>query len=146
MAGEKHPLRMIFSHPTHTAFEDTAMLGACPYFREVLDAFACEVFSVRLMRLTPGSVIKEHSDGLLAAEEERARLHIPVLTNRDAIFEVNQRAVEMTAGSLWYLRLSDPHRAVNRGDTDRVHMVVDVGVNDWLRGLLAASVASAAAP
>ena len=58
VAGAKHPVQMIYSDPTATEFEDTPMLAACPYFREVLAAFACEVQAVRLMRLTPGSVVK----------------------------------------------------------------------------------------
>ncbi len=35
-----------------------------------------------------------------------------------------------------YLRLSDPHSVVNRGDTDRVHLVIDAPVNDWIESLL----------
>src|SRR5579863_5954661 len=62
VAGAKHPVQMIYSDPTASAFEDTAMLAACPYVREVLAAFRCEVQAVRLMRLTPGSVINEHRD------------------------------------------------------------------------------------
>ncbi len=42
----------------------------------------------------------------------------------------------MEAGAVWYLRLSDPHRAANRGATDRVHLVIDAVVNDWMRQLL----------
>src|ERR1700679_870596 len=62
VAGARHPVQMIYSDPAATAFEDTPMLAASPYFREVLAAFACEVQAVRLMRLTPGSVVKEHRD------------------------------------------------------------------------------------
>ena len=61
-AGATHPVMMIYSDPTATEFEDTPMLQGCPYFREVLDTFACPLRTVRLMRLTPGSVIKEHND------------------------------------------------------------------------------------
>ena len=62
VAGATHPVMMIYPNPTATEFADTPMLTPCPYFREVLAAFACEVRTVRLMRLTPGSVIKEHND------------------------------------------------------------------------------------
>jgi hypothetical protein len=135
-AGATHPVMMIYSDPTATTFADTPMLSPCPYFREVLAAFDCEVQCVRLMRLTPGSVIKEHDDHDLDAENGVARLHIPVSTNPDVDFELNRRRTRMAPGSVWYLRLSDPHRVANRGATDRVHMVIDVVVNDWLTGLL----------
>jgi hypothetical protein len=135
-AGARHPIMMISSNPTATKFEDTAVLQGCPYFREVLAAFACPLNAVRLMRLTPGSVIKEHTDLELSVEEGTARIHIPVITNAEVEFYLNRSRVVMTAGSAWYLRLSDPHSVVNKGDTDRVHMVIDAAVNDWLRAVL----------
>jgi hypothetical protein len=139
VAGATHPVRMIYSDPTATAFEDTPMLAACPYFREVLGAFRCEVRCVRLMRLTPGSVIKEHDDLDLDVEAGMARVHIPVTTNDAVEFELNRCRVAMTPGSAWYLRLSDPHRVANRGASDRVHLVADLVVNGWLADLLGRS-------
>jgi hypothetical protein len=136
VAGARHPIQTIYSDPTATAFEDTPLLDACGYFRDVLAAFECELRCVRLMRLTPGSRIKEHDDLDLAAESGVARIHIPITTNADVEFELNRVRVIMQPGSAWYLRLSDPHRVANRGATDRVHMVVDAMVNDWLRELL----------
>ena len=136
VAGATHPLRMIYSDPAATAFENTPFLACCAYFREVLAAFRCPVQCVRLMRLTPGSVIKEHNDLDLDARRGVARVHIPVITNPEVAFELNRRRVEMTPGSVWYLRLSDPHRVANNGASDRVHLVIDLEVNDWLRGLL----------
>ena len=44
----------------------------------------------------------------------------------------------MEAGSAWYLRLIDPHRVVNGGSSDRVHLVIDAEMNGWLLNLLAA--------
>ena len=32
-----------------------------------------------------------------------------------------------------YLRLSDPHSVANNGAADRVHLVIDAEMNDWLR-------------
>src|SRR5271154_3703082 len=136
VAGARHPVQMIYPDPSATAFEDTPMLAASPYFREVLAAFKCEVQSVRLMRLTPGSVIKEHRDHDLDAETGMARVHIPITSNPEVAFELNRRRVVMAPGEAWYLRLSDPHRVANRGQTDRVHLVADLVVNDWLTELL----------
>jgi hypothetical protein len=135
-AGATHPVMMIYSDPTATEFEDTPMLESCPYFREVLDTFACPLRAVRLMRLTPGSRIKEHTDHELSIEEGTARFHIPVTTNGDVEFYLNRSRVILEAGSAWYLRLSDPHSVYNGGQSDRVHMVVDAVVNDWLGAIL----------
>jgi hypothetical protein len=135
-SAARHPIMTIYSDPCATAFEDTPMLAACPYFREVLAAFACEVQCVRLMRLTPGSVIKEHCDDGLDAENGWARIHIPITTNPDVSFELNRSRVEMAPGEAWYLRFSAPHRVANRGATDRVHLVVDAVADNGMKRLL----------
>jgi Aspartyl/Asparaginyl beta-hydroxylase len=135
-AGAKHPVQMIYSPPYATDFVDTPLLDRTPYFREVLASFRCPLTCVRLMRLTPGSVIKEHGDHDLAAEQGWARMHVPVTSNPDVEFFLNGTPVRMVPGEAWYLRLADPHRAANRGATDRVHMVIDAKLDDWLADML----------
>ncbi len=139
-SGVTHPILRAASHPGVTEWEDTELLAACPAFSAVLATLQCPVQAARLMRLTPGSVIHEHSDHDLAAEWGAARLHVPVTTNPDVEFLLNHRQVEMAPGSMWYLRLADPHSVANRGVNDRVHLVIDCTVNDWLAAQLRAGV------
>lgn len=142
-AGARHPVMMIYAGTGVTAFEDTPFLDRCPYFREVLATFACPLQAVRLMRLTPGSHIKEHTDLELSVEEGTVRIHIPVTTNPSVEFYLNGSRVVLEAGSAWYLRLSDPHRVANHGDSDRVHMVIDATVNPWMKSMLETAAAQA---
>jgi hypothetical protein len=135
-AGETHPLRMINADPTARSFVDTPVLEACAYFRDVLARFECPLGLVRLMRLTPGSRIHEHTDVDLSFEEGKVRIHIPVATNEGVEFYLNKSRVVLEAGSAWYLRLSDPHSVFNNGATDRVHMVIDAHVSPWIEDLL----------
>ena len=128
-----------------TQYADTPMLRACPYFRTVLDAFACPLQAVRLMRLTSGSRINEHRDHDLSVEDGTVRIHIPVATNDGVAFMLNGTRVTMPPGSAWYLRLSDPHSVTNAGASDRVHLVIDAVANDWVRRMLEISAAAAAA-
>jgi quercetin dioxygenase-like cupin family protein len=144
-AGETHPIRLIYADPMATSFVDTPLLDGCGYFREVIAAFECPVRCVRLMKLTPGSIIKEHTDHDLEFESGKVRIHIPITTNPGVEFELNGRRVTMAPGEAWYLKLADPHRVANKGDTDRVHLVLDAEVNDWVRDLFARS-AKARAP
>lgn len=143
-AGATHPVMMIFSDPSTTDFEDTPMLSGCPYFREVLATFRCTLLAVRLMQLTPGSVIKEHSDFDLNFEQGVVRIHIPIATNADVDFRLNRRRVVMESGTSWYLRLSDPHSVANRGASSRVHLVIDAVVNDWIAAILTEAAGTAA--
>jgi len=135
-AGALHPIQMIYADPAATAFADTPYLGGCPYFLSVISTFRCDIQCVRLMRLTPGSAIKEHRDYDLDAERGVARIHIPITTNPGVVFEVNRMPVTMAPGEAWYLRLTDPHRVINGGTTDRVHLVLDAVVNDWMTEML----------
>jgi hypothetical protein len=138
-AGETHPIRMSYPDPGATRFEDTQFLDRSPRVREALGAFECPLRSVRLLSLSPGSSILEHCDAALDAESGMLRLHIPIATSPDVEFLLNGHAVAMEPGSCWYLRLSDPHHVANRGSADRVHLVVDAEVNDWLARMLHAA-------
>jgi hypothetical protein len=137
--GETHPIRMIGAGPSDKGWHDTPLLGLCPYFAELLAGFRCPINSARLMRLGPGSVIREHCDPYLAAEEGFARLHVPVQTSAEVEFRLAGTPVVMEAGSCWYLRLTEPHSAHNRGREARIHLVFDAVMNDWLAELLDAA-------
>ncbi len=117
-------------------FADTPLLEHCPYLREVLAQFRCPLLAVRLLRLKPGARIREHRDHHLGLENGEVRVHVPVTTNPDVDFVVNGVRLAMNPGEAWYVNFNLPHRVANRGATDRVHLVLDCTVNDWLRGLL----------
>jgi hypothetical protein len=140
-AGAEHPILQITSPPGCTNWVETAHLAACPAIRAALAMLDCELDAARLMKLGPGSQILEHRDHDLSAEFGSARLHLPLSTNAEVEFRVNGQAVDMQPGQWWYLRLSDPHAVDNRGTTDRIHLVVDVRMNDWLADMLRAAAA-----
>jgi hypothetical protein len=126
----------LYPDPTARAkFADTPTLARCPSIQEVLATFQCELEAVRLLKLRAGSSIREHKDYNLGYEDGEVRFHVPVLTNPDVEFYLNQQRVVMHEGECWYLNLNLPHRVVNHSATDRIHLVIDCVVNDWLRAL-----------
>ncbi len=131
-----HPVASLFSHWGSEGWEDSELLPKTPSFREVLDSFECHLTSVRLMRLAPGSHIKEHCDPGLDLESGTVRLHVPVQTNDDVDFRLNDERISLSEGECWYLRLSEPHSIRNNGQTDRIHLVIDAEVNPWLEALI----------
>ena len=135
-ATATHPVMMIYSDPTCEEFSDTPYLENSIYFRHVLDTFKCPLHAVRIMKLTAGSKIKEHTDHDLGAEYGTVRLHIPILTSDEINFMLNGTRVVMNEGECWYLRLSDPHYVENKSLSDRVHLVIDAQMNPWLNSLL----------
>jgi hypothetical protein len=132
---------MVYPDPCATHFTDTIFLDRAPYCRAVLDSFLCPLRTARLMRLSPGSAIREHCDPDMDAAMGMARLHIPIATGPSVEFLLNGRPVAMEPGSAWYLRLLDPHAVTNRGTMDRIHLVIDANMNDWLAKMLLAGAA-----
>ncbi len=131
-----HALQL-YPDPTATgSFTDTALLARCPSYQEVLATFRCPLTSVRLLRLKARSSIREHRDYKLGWEDGEMRIHIPIVTNPAVAFFVNGERVPMQEGETWYVNVNLPHRVDNESDTDRIHLVVDCVVNDWLTSLL----------
>jgi len=116
---------------------DTPLLVECPYFRAVLAALGCPLGAARLLVLGPGSEIVEHTDADLGVEGSMVRLHIPIQTNEEVEFFVEDERVVMRAGECWYIDASLRHRASNPSTESRVHLVVDCEPDAWLREQLA---------
>ena len=64
------------------------------------------------------------------------RLHVPVHTNADVDFVLDDQRVPMAEGELWFLNFNKYHSVDNRSSVDRIHLVIDCVINDWLRQLL----------
>ncbi len=123
----------LYPDPTATEqFTDTTVLARCPYYREVLATFKCPLTSARLLRLRAGSSIAEHRDYRLGYEDGEVRLHVPIVTDPGVAFFLAGERVPMAVGECWYLNVNLPHRVENRSQIDRVHLVIDCVVNDWL--------------
>lgn len=123
----------IFPDPTgKLELADTAHLENCVYLKEIIDSFLCEKREIRLLRLSAGSNIKEHSDFDLSYEDGEVRLHIPVFTNPEMEFLLDKKRVIMNEGECWYLNFNLKHSVANRGANDRIHLVIDCILNEWL--------------
>ena len=127
----------LYADPSKSkSYADTPALARCLYIKEALGAFECALETVRLLKLAPGSLIREHTDFDLGERFGVVRVHVPVLTNPAVEFSLGGESVLMREGESWYLDLSLPHSVANRGTTDRVHLVVDCVVNDWVRSII----------
>ena len=122
------------------SWHDQDTLEKAPYLKEVVDQFRekCDVTLVRLLRLAPGAIVKEHTDPTLGLHIERSviRLTIPIMTNDRVTFYLNRTAVPMQPGECWYLNLTDPHSIENHSDVERINLTIDMRPNDWVRSLV----------
>lgn len=116
-------------------FSDTPVAERCPALRAILQQFECELGLVRLLRLDVGASIREHIDLNSGAGHDRVRLHVPIRTSPDVEFYAARKRVTMRHGECWFLDASYPHSLHNGGTIDRIHLVIDCKVNDWIRSL-----------
>jgi len=130
-------LERVEAHPSSSnEFADTPILSRSPELQRVVHGFRCPTTAVRLLSLSPGAVVLEHRDHGLRLEDGEARLHIPVRSNEGVEFVLDGALLPMAPGECWYINADLPHSVVNRGTTERVHLVIDCQVNDWLVDLL----------
>ena len=129
-----------FADGSWTEWLDTSALKNSPYITQVVDTFRqhSKVTLVRLLRLAPGGIVKEHTDPTLGLQVEKSviRLTIPILVNDTVKFFLNDTPVPMKPGECWYLRLTDPHKVTNTGTTERINLTIDLVPNEWLRSMI----------
>ncbi len=121
-------------------FMDTVLMDQCPYIKSIVARFNTEHMAVRLLNLKAGAVIKEHTDADLSFEHGEARIHVPITTNAGVAFFLDNEQMDVKPGECWYMNFNLPHRISNNGTTDRVHLVMDIVVNDSIREMFEAVV------
>ena len=122
----------IYAHPTADAgYKDTPLLLKMPYIKSIVDSWKCDKEAIRLLSLTPGSVIKPHQDLHCAYKHGIFRIHIPITTNPGVYFTVGENCFHLQEGECWYMDFSTTHSIVNEGNTNRVHLLIDGIRNEW---------------
>jgi Aspartyl/Asparaginyl beta-hydroxylase len=130
----------IFVMPeTEGTYKNTNLLTSSAYLQEVLNVFQCPLLGARLLKLDAGAVIKEHRDADLAFEMGEVRIHVPVITDEAVDFLLDKERMQLKEGESWYMNFNLPHSIHNRSSIDRIHLVIDAKVNDWIKDLFAQS-------
>jgi hypothetical protein len=117
---------------------DTPLRKEFPQVEDLIAFFADEeenVERIRFMQLKPGGgELERHTDQVDSqtgiTEGKNARVHFPIKTNPGVIFNSwdfgnRMHTVNMVVGEGWYLDTRKPHRAVNGGASERIHLVID---------------------
>ncbi|MFY2763714.1 aspartyl/asparaginyl beta-hydroxylase domain-containing protein [Arenimonas sp. MALMAid1274] len=129
----QHPILQSFAIGWGDDWADLPVLQTLPALRAVLDRVHAPLQAARLMRLKAGAEIRPHRDAGLGIDHGLARLHLPLQTSEHVQFIVGGQVVPMAPGELWYFDADQVHEVHNRGDQDRIHLVIDCTANDWLR-------------
>ena len=129
--GNPHELRRLPGK-----FVKTPVLTLAPYLESIIDSFQCDKERVRLMALQPGKNIYWHYDPTESIDTNiNARLHIPIITNPGVQMQICHEDLIWRPGELWYGEYSFPHRLRNRGQAERIHLVLDLKMSDYVTSL-----------
>jgi len=117
---------------TNSEYRDTNNMRYFPAVKNLLSQLKCPVMAARFLNLQAGAIIKPHNDKELAFEKGEARIHFPIFTNPAVEFYMEDDLIPFREGECWYINANLQHRVSNLGNTDRIHLVVDCKVNEWL--------------
>ena len=133
------------------------ILNSCSYFKEIFDSFETEITSFRLLRRKAHSSYGLHDDKDMG--DDIKRFQIPIVTNDDSWlcvthydeisegwteensytmedfgrrFKGRHDSYQLEPGTMYHFDVTKIHTLFNEGDTDRVTLLIDVKVNDWL--------------
>lgn len=132
----------------HEQFElqDTNVYKYFDEVRELLSFLDGDVHRVRFMRLAPGGgELTRHTDQVDPdagnSPGALARLHFPLKTNDKVIFSTwngndERENYHFGFGECWVIDTRKPHMAVNGGDKERIHLVVDTIVTPKLERMI----------
>jgi hypothetical protein len=128
--------------------QDTVMRKQFPEVDHLIASLGIDgaLHRIRFMRLAPGNgELSRHTDQVDSDMGVKvgnlARIHFPIITNDDVIFtswnyDGSKTEVNMKENECWYLDIRKPHKAINQGITQRIHLVIDLEVTeDFLKKL-----------
>jgi hypothetical protein len=110
----------------------TEHLLSCPYLMQVLEAIGGTWGRSRLMRLSGRAEVTSHVD-INYYWRERARVHVPIVTQPTVRFVCGESEVNMRAGECWIFDTWAEHNVFNDHYLSRIHLVADTvgGAGFW---------------
>ena len=133
------------------------VLNHTPYFKKIFDSFETEITSFRLLRRKAHSSYGLHHDKDMGVDVKR--FQIPIIQNDNCplyIAHYDEIEEEWTAdntytqedfgrrfkgrydwynleiGRMYHFDVTKIHTLFNDGDTDRITLLIDLKINDWL--------------
>jgi hypothetical protein len=108
----------------HAPMRPTARLERTPLIRQVMGSFNTVIGRTRLMRLTPGASVLQHTD-INYFWRNHLRIHVPIVTDPEVAFYCEREQVHMAAGESWTFDNWRMHSVENRSEITRIHLVID---------------------
>ncbi len=105
---------------------------AVPVMREILDAYYVHggaILRAMVAKLFPHGTIDSHIDRHPSFASAH-RIHVPLVTNPDVIFQVDGKQITMNAGYGYEINNQKVHAVHNGGEISRLHFIFDYAPPD----------------
>jgi hypothetical protein len=113
----KHDTEVLgtFDNPTELVF------GFGKYIVDAIPDIRQTVISAH----PPGTVIQQHIDNT-----EFVKVHIPIQTNNQSYFVFGDSKYNLQEGKAYLINTTNQHGTINQGDTDRIHLIFKIPVDN----------------
>jgi len=123
---QDHPLDWLFGSNISSTTKDHNFFSIVS---DIIKSLENEVVGksarILLTKLSAGKDVATHVDGGDYLSTVR-RYHIPLITNDQVFYTVNDETINMKKGECWEINNLKPHSVLNNSDQDRVHLLIDI--------------------
>ena len=113
----------------------TRLMRDCSYIKSLLDKIPGKKDRV-FMEVKPNTNVFWHYDDNEtidgADSTKNARLHLPIITSEQVELMLCNQKANWREGKLYYGDFSFPHAIFNKSNINRIHLIIDVNVNEEL--------------
>ena len=110
----------------NNSYLPNCILKECKYIQEILNELNTEIYLVRIMKLKTGGYISPHVDKLID-KKNVIRCQIPIVTNNEVIFILDDKRYNMKAGNLYFINVGEKvHWLKNNSKNDRYTLIIDM--------------------
>lgn len=95
------------------------------YLNILSNYFDIKNYTALIVNMIPGGYIDTHVDGGIFLEIAH-RLHIPIKTNKNVFFTVENKTINMEVGKIYEINNSKPHSVKNNSFENRIHLILDI--------------------
>jgi hypothetical protein len=96
-----------------------------PILEELKKYYDYEEYVAFFARLKPSGFVNRHGDGGPFLQHIN-RIHIPITTNDKSMYIIEDETMHWDAGKMYEFDNMREHEAYNHGDTDRVHLIINL--------------------
>jgi translation elongation factor P/translation initiation factor 5A len=100
-------------------------------YQKISSNYEGNIVRSEIVKLKSGAKIRKHVDGGAMLQYAR-RIHIPIITNPQVYFTVNNKKINMEESQGYEINNAMPHSVENNSPIDRVHIIIDIMPNIML--------------